>query len=390
MQRMLVPQTIRRPFTFVLIAAASLVSAVVSARAHAQVEGDPGREPPEAEQRTDQKTEQKQPATEGTDSSSSSNKPTDQSNTGAAPAESTNDDAREHLTAADVLKALQRQRPEQRIIAPEGKTLHPADARRSKLLPEGYPLVDIGGVIDWQSPWWVFHPETESNLPPMKLLPNAILEPMARSAGKEGNGHSAFSLYGSVTEFAGENYSFAQFVAQRETTRPTAAAQVVPQLPDSVAPGGTRQRQGAKSEPGAGKRNADGDVDDIMKALQEQRPTVDPLSIVAVTPAHDPSQSDEARPPILPEGEPVSARLGRLIRAGEWWTLVFESETDKKGELPLRLLPNRNLQRMVEHNVDDTSGSLYLVSGRITIFEGENYLLTRSAQQPVTSDNLRK
>ncbi|MGB0717543.1 MAG: hypothetical protein ACPGXK_16820 [Phycisphaerae bacterium] len=301
------------------------------------------------------------------------------------------EDAREHLTAADVLQALQRQRPEQRIIAPEGKLLMPRDARRDQLLPEGYPVVDISGSIRWESPWWVFAPDETHDLKPMKLLPNAILEPMARSAGRNGEGQSEFSVYGSVTEFAGENYIFAQFVARRDARRATAASQVLSPTGNGPA-NGTVAGGSTESPSNANARSttADGDVDDIMTALEAQRPSVDPLSIVAVTQAHSPSTAEEAKPSILPEGEPVSSRLGRLIRAGEWWTLVFESETDKPGELPLRLLPNRNLERMIQHNVDDTSGTLFVVSGRLTIFEGQNYLLTRSAQQPVASDNLRR
>ncbi|MHC5110897.1 MAG: hypothetical protein ACYTHJ_13590 [Planctomycetota bacterium] len=299
------------------------------------------------------------------------------------------DDTREQMTAADVLKAMQRKRPGQLIIAPDGKSLQDPDDQQAQLLPEGFPLINVDGVLEKREGWWMFTIGARDGMPisTMKMLPNSSLEPMTRTV--EGLQHPvAFTVSGEVTEFEGENYIFAHLVAKKKSqplNRTGAATQPGSSLPESMRPG-------KAVEPAAPPTTTptDDDVDDVMAALEAQTPSFDPVSIVAVSPAATPSDSPESQPAIRAEGEPIISRPARVLPSGDWWTLVFEGDGNDVGDAPIKILPNRNLQRMTESIGETTGGVIFLVSGRTTVFESENYFLTRSVQRLVASGNLRK
>ena len=111
---------------------------------------------------------------------------------------------------------------------------------------------------------------------------------------------------------------------------------------------------------------------------------------------------------------------GTATDGGPWWTFVFESDHPDHPELPMKLLPNKNVELMVQtFSAGDTpdegddglaaggtltagrmlaSGELlaaggtqvFVVSGEVTAFRGENYLLPRVAMRMTDTGNLRK
>lgn len=93
---------------------------------------------------------------------------------------------------------------------------------------------------------------------------------------------------------------------------------------------------------------------------------------------------------LWPEGTPIVERAGRLIKDGETWVFVFESDHPTEPEPPVKLLPNLILERMVwEAQIAKTS-PVYLVSGEFTEFFGENHLLIRLAQRQMLTTKLSK
>jgi len=90
---------------------------------------------------------------------------------------------------------------------------------------------------------------------------------------------------------------------------------------------------------------------------------------------------------LLSEGSPLMNRVGRLVRHGSWWTFVSDSNGSEQYEPTLRLLPNHGVELMVG---ESQHGGVFTVSGEVTSFAGENYLLTRVATRRVDTGNLRK
>ncbi len=91
-----------------------------------------------------------------------------------------------------------------------------------------------------------------------------------------------------------------------------------------------------------------------------------------------PGQAIEELPP--PAGGLVVDRVGRLVIDGtsEWGRFHFESERGVLREPPLRLLPNRLLEAM--ERLSDQGrrpGTKFRVSGEVTEYRGQRYLLLR-------------
>ena len=94
--------------------------------------------------------------------------------------------------------------------------------------------------------------------------------------------------------------------------------------------------------------------------------------------------------PAFSDGSPLIGRPGRLVLDGNWWTFVFESDDENHPELPMKLLPNQNVELMVEASALGANGLVFMVSGEVTAFGGENYLLPRAVMRQVDMGNLRK
>jgi hypothetical protein len=69
---------------------------------------------------------------------------------------------------------------------------------------------------------------------------------------------------------------------------------------------------------------------------------------------------------------------------------VFESDHPDRPEPPIKLLPNKSLEFMVRTSERESIGLVFLVSGEATVFQGENYLLSRVAMQRIDTGNLRR
>ncbi len=129
---------------------------------------------------------------------------------------------------------------------------------------------------------------------------------------------------------------------------------------------------------------------DIMQAFLQDRPAAAPRrgrSAATKDATAEVGEPDEST--LLREGDYLNRRLGRLVREGNWWTFVFEFD-DASAAPRIRVLPNRQLERMVLETARGTVDVTYQVSGEITVFESYNYLLVRKAMRFRTTDNLEK
>ena len=70
-------------------------------------------------------------------------------------------------------------------------------------------------------------------------------------------------------------------------------------------------------------------------------------------------------------------RVGRVVPGEKWWTLVFENRGQQASDKPIRLLPSQLLESAISLSKGGTQSAIFLVSGEITTYENNNYLLLR-------------
>jgi hypothetical protein len=288
-------------------------------------------------------------------------------------------DRREHLTAEDVLKALQKQRPENRVIPPASAPEWTGETVRGALFPEGSAVVNRTGSLFHDGLWWMFVFDDDPDMPAMKLLPNSTLEPMVRTV--EGtDAPLRFEVSGELTVFGEENYLLPK-VAMRST-------EVASAPKDSQHPDEAGRVEPAESSPPSGGLEAS--PEDVLKRLQAERPSQEALSMALPVADAAPDDTPEAARTLVPDGTPLVERVGRIIRRGDWWTFVFESDHPDHPEPPMRVLPSNSLEQMVQAADFGINGLVFILSGQVTVFEKENYLLPRIARQRIDAGNLRK
>ncbi|RME41958.1 MAG: hypothetical protein D6788_00105 [Planctomycetota bacterium] len=289
---------------------------------------------------------------------------------------------RERPTAEELLKALRARRPERPLIPPvEG--LRP---RGPKLQPEGTLLVDRAGRLHHDGLWW-WLTFTDGRPPErMKLLPNGALDVMVSSA-TSGAG-DRFIISGEVTVFEGENYLFVRGVRRdRKDTSPSLESSAANEDNQAAAPATAEtpqidgEAQAAESRPAV----PAGSAEDVLAAMRRQTPPE--VLIPGSTPEEDADAGGSLF--LLPEGTPLINRAARLTRKGNWWALTFEADDPDHPEPPIRVLPNRKLETMVRAWEEEPAGLVFLVSGEMTVFRGENYLLPTVVIRRMASANLQ-
>lgn len=266
-------------------------------------------------------------------------------------------------SAEDILQSLLNRRPAHGVIPSARMRARGAVPPQRPLFPEGTRVVDQVGSLSHDGAFWLFVPLESQASASMKLLPNAVLEAMARSvSGTDGPTH--FAVSGELTVFHGENYLLPRLA---ERAHPPSAVPSLP-APTTIA--------------------VDAPAGDVLDILRRQRPDMEMLP-----PPHSqaplPRLSTAVRP-VQPDGMPLVSRPGRVTSEGSWWVFVYESDRPDAPEPPLKLLPSRSLEVMVQAYSRGTAGLLFIVSGEITAFDGENYLLVRSAIRSAEMGNIRK
>ncbi|MCH7813076.1 MAG: hypothetical protein IID40_03555 [Planctomycetes bacterium] len=136
-------------------------------------------------------------------------------------------------------------------------------------------------------------------------------------------------------------------------------------------------------------------AEDIIKAFQQERPQAVP--ILPAGPEDEagvrtePADGDGPKPrPRLPDGAMVFDRVGRVVQEGHWWVFVFESDNPSYPELPMKLLPNQTLERMVRESRGGMDPVVFILTAEVTDFKGENYLLPRKVLRKRDLGNFKK
>jgi hypothetical protein len=123
----------------------------------------------------------------------------------------------------------------------------------------------------------------------------------------------------------------------------------------------------------------------ILEEMEKDKPSApmvlpkDPGGVVqSVRRSGAAGQPGSPDQPNWPDGYVLVDRVGRLVKDGQWWTLVMESEKENKsGARSIRLLPSRMLESMEMAAARGTRDVRFKVSGEVTEYHGVNYLLLR-------------
>ncbi|MCH7632930.1 MAG: hypothetical protein IIB59_06930 [Planctomycetes bacterium] len=281
-------------------------------------------------------------------------------------------------TADEVLRALQRARPVNPVIQPASPATRPKGPRPS-LIAEGTPVVQRSGTLVEVGSWWTFQADQPRAALPLKLLPNATLEMMVRMV-RNATTPIRFVVSGELTVFQNENYLMPR-IATRSTTRLTS--------PSIEAEGKPTGQQNARTPESGQPIASDAAAEDVLAKLQAQE-----AEEVILAPSGFESQPLRGRGPTTPanlllDGSALITRPGRIVRRESWWSVVFESDHPDNPEPPMLLLPNQGVELMVRLATAGGAGVVFLVSGEVTAFEGENYLLPRSVVRRIDTGNLR-
>ncbi len=258
------------------------------------------------------------------------------------------------------------------------------------LLPEGYMVASRAARIAKQGDWFIAELGKSADLPdspPLRVLPNQQLS-MLQAILAQSAAPTSFLITGRITEFQGANYILIENIEEVITIPARDSAPAEPSAatepPSPATPGG--------KEPTA---------EEVLKQLLERpaRRSVALPQLTQIIPAEGPGSTTataESRPGVapatgslLPERALMIDRVGRVVPGEKWWTLVFENRGQQAADKPIRLLPSRLLESAVSLSKGGTQSAVFLVSGEITTYENNNYLLLRKALLRRHGGNIR-
>lgn len=271
-------------------------------------------------------------------------------------------------TAEDMLKELRRAHPINDVISPVGSKWAGDAAAQRKLWPEGWSVVDRSGFLKRDGDWWLFAFEPDNGDPPIRLIPNANLEVLVRTAVHVST-PVKFIISGLTTVFKDRNYLLVRSVT-RDRQAPDLTKQPTPATNPDVKPVPTTAS-----------------TDDVLGMMQDQAPETDLLDTRGRLGVPEAASATRT---LLPDGATVINRPARVVRQGALYRLVFESDHPDNPEPPLTMLPNQNMMRMTRLATTDNLGLVFIVSGEVTQFQGENFVLVQSATQRMASGNFHK
>ncbi len=182
--------------------------------------------------------------------------------------------------------------------------------------------------------------------------------------------------------------------AQQGRTSENAEPDDTGNVPDQAPSGDTPKAEeaveaGRSGQPDVVRPHSQPSAKEIIEAFEKDRPLNRPVRARG-RPGETARGSTQQSKSLMRDGEYINNVRGRLMRDGTWWSFAFESDTPESPHLPLRLLPNQQLARIVMESEASAEQPVFVLSGEVTLFESRNYLLIRKALRSRTTQNLEK
>lgn len=132
--------------------------------------------------------------------------------------------------------------------------------------------------------------------------------------------------------------------------------------------------------------DAEKTLDRMLAAKPGTARPLEPVSPTEANATYRPKANDIApvtpAVPLRSEGDVITQRVGRLQRAAESkrWEFRFDSDRTTLEDPPLALLPNQRLAQMEETVARSGRDVRFKVTGMVTAYKGENYLLVEKVE----------
>lgn len=240
----------------------------------------------------------------------------------------------------------------------------------------------MGSVVKLPSGEHVFLPDVPTDGTPadqpMLLMPCQRLSQIQTTA--EG-GRVGMALSGQAFVYRGRQYLLPSTfsLVNGKPAKAEGATSGTPAEPDAKREG----RSDAAIKGATGVNSGDPRVDDLIRDLETRSrgqrllaPPVDTADAVQGQQAVEPGT-------LLPEGDLIMNRRGRLVRlAGSdgRFAMVFDNDPNSPAAGPLVILPCRVLETMEGLAMPRGDEATFRISGRVLVHEGRNYLLPTLAQ----------
>jgi hypothetical protein len=116
---------------------------------------------------------------------------------------------------------------------------------------------------------------------------------------------------------------------------------------------------------------------DRVRTSSAEIAAVTPAASTMVTPSATSAKPTRVAASLIPEGTVLTARRGRLVRSGQDSELSFAADNgpEDHGQGPMALLACRVTERMEGAAAAYGDNIALKVSGRVTIYQGRNYLM---------------
>ena len=251
------------------------------------------------------------------------------------------------------------------IFGPAVCLCQPARKAKPKLLRDGFVLEGIDGELTEDNNDWVFKFDSVvaddkcriNAGERVELLPSGTLESMI--AGAEKGASASYRLWGRVTKYRDKNFIFPVYFLS--ISRPEPVRAPVEQQP---------------AEPNV---NEPGDAvvipDDVLAMLKPKRRT-----------------ATAARLTVPPESRPDSILLDRTgfiskPANSDWFMFELDALGRSLQADAFRLLPCRPLQRAEDEQAAEPGPLRFKVTGILTKYKNENYLLLQRATRLYSHGN---
>ena len=217
---------------------------------------------------------------------------------------------------------------------------------------------------------------------PMVLVPSQTLQRMEQIA-QDRTEPPIFVVSGQVFVYQGVNYLLPTNyrIASGESEAPVADPPKT--VPKPAVPAKPPTERPTLSDPA---------VQDLIHELERQREASRASEARAARP--DPEKKAETTRPaaesaLIPEGQTVVRRRGRLIRsdAGDWAFVFDRGLSGEAGtDRPLIVTPTLNLQRMEAWVAKQGETATFELSGRVLAYQGRNYIVPTMYQVYTPND----
>jgi hypothetical protein len=164
-----------------------------------------------------------------------------------------------------------------------------------------------------------------------------------------------------VFELTGEVYVF----GNRNYLLPTHPALLIDREPLEAA---------ESTSPGDVDRDEEGEGDTTDAIIRRLERAVGPLPQRPTADQDELGERDERK--LMREGAQLLDRRGSVRRTSTGaFLFVFDADAEGQADPPMALLPCQLLHRIDQHVQDAGTDAKILLSGRVFIYEGQNYLL---------------